>query len=512
MAKMNLMAKACVAFLLWAAAAVALPAQTFTALYSFDGTGGANPYAGLIQGTDGNFYGTTSAGGANVACTTQFTVGCGTVFKITPRGTLTTLYSFCSLSDCADGEYPLAGLVQGANGDFYGTTEFGGVGSTCSGGPCGTVFKITPTGTLTTLHSFAGTDGEFPYAGLVQATNGDFYGTTLNGGANQDCLDSFGALTGCGTVFKITPSGTLTTLYSFCSLSDCPDGAIPYAGVVQATNGDFYGATAYGGPNCAGDGGCGTAFKMTPSGTLTTLHSFRRTDGEYPTGALVQGTNGDFYGTTYYGGDAYCLPPFGCGTVFKITAGGTLTTLVGFDLTDGFYPYAGLVQGADGNFYGTTSEGGSPGVGTVFEITPTGGLTTLYQFGFDGPYGDYPYSGLIQGTDGSFYGTTEYGGNTDLCDTEDYEGCGVVFRLSLGLRQFVETQPTSGPVGGSIEILGTDLTGATSVTFDGTAAAFTVDSHSLITATVPAGATTGKVEVTVPSGTLSSNVPFTVRP
>jgi uncharacterized repeat protein (TIGR03803 family) len=341
-------------------------------------------------------------------------------------------YNFCSQANCTDGSEPLAALVQGTSGNLYGTTWVGGSSSACSGG-CGTVFKITPGGKLTTLHSFNITDGGGPYAGLIQATNGKFYGTTPYGGANSN-----------GTVFRVTSNGTLTTLYSFCSRSQ-------------------------GGTKC--------------------------TDGAIPVGGVVQGTSGNFYGTTGYGGGSDC--PSGCGTVFKITPSGKLTTLHNFDKTDGANPSARLVQGTDGNFYGTTEYGGTGDGGTIFKITPAGILTTLHSF----TDGYYPYAGLIQGTDGNFYGTTESGGYTG----------GTVFSLSVGLGPFVEMNPTSGAVGAGVTILGTNLTGATSVKFNGTAATFTVKSKSEITTTVPAGATTGPVQVVTPEGTLSSNVPFRVK-
>src|ERR1022692_3185202 len=159
---------------------------------------------------------------------------CATTAIARPAQTLTTLYSFCSLSGCPDGAEPIAGLVQAANGDLFGTTSGGSFLS------YGTVFRITPGGTLTTLYSFCSqtncTDGANPYAGLVQAANGDLYRTTNYGGVNGDF----------GTVFKITPTGTLTTLYSFCSQSGCTDGALLIAGLVQAANGDFYGTTYVG--------------------------------------------------------------------------------------------------------------------------------------------------------------------------------------------------------------------------------------------------------------------------
>jgi len=468
--------KAYAVLVLCAATAIALPAQTFTTLFSFDGTDGASPYAGLVQATNGDVYGTTTPpGGAN---------GEGTVFKITPSGTLTTLYSFCSQSGCTDGEDPVAGLVQATNGDFYGTTYYLG-----ANGNGGTVFKITASGTLTTLYSFCSqsgcTDGANPNAGLVQGINGDFYGTTQRGGAYGE-----------GTVFKITPSGALTTLHSF----DGTDGEQPVAGLVQASNGDFYGTTSISGA-CEG----GTLYKITPSGALTTLHIFgcTDTDGSNPEAGLIQATNGDLYGVTPFGGAN------GDGTVFEITPSGTLTILYSFcsqsGCTDGEQPPAGLVQATNGDFYGTTYGGGANGLGTVFKITPSGTLTTLYSFCSQSgcPDGDLPFAGLVQDTNGNFYGTTGTGGAN---------GLGTVFSLSVGLGPFVKTLPTSGEVGAAVRILGTDLTGATSVSFNGTAAPFTVVAPSLITATVPAGATNGKVQLVTPSRTLSSNVPFRVLP
>ncbi|MGA3039240.1 MAG: choice-of-anchor tandem repeat GloVer-containing protein [Bryobacteraceae bacterium] len=459
--------------------------QAFTTLASFNGTDGANPQAVLVQATNGDLYATTVQGGANGSFD-------GTVFKITPSGTLTPLYSFCSKSGCTDGANPLAGLVQAANGDFYGTTSnvFSGSGS------LGTVFKITPGGTLTTLYSFCAqsgcTDGEFPYAGLVQATNGDFYGTTQGGGSNGNG----------GTVFRITPGGTLTTLHRFCAKSGCTDGEVPYAGLVQATDGDLYGTTLEGGSSSNG----GTVFKITPSGTLTTLYSFCPQsgcmDGEAPYAGLVQAADGDLYGTTSDGG-----ANGNGGTIFKITTSGTLTTLYSFcsqsECTDGAVPYAGLVQATDGDLYGTTYAGGTNDYGTIFRITPNGTLTTLYSFcSKNGCTDGYqPIGGLVQATNGSLYGTTINGALLSG---------GTVFSLSVGLEPFVETLPTSGSAGAAVKILGTTLTGTTSVTFDGTEAEFTVVSPSLITTTVPAGATTGTVQVVTPNGTLSSNVPFRV--
>jgi uncharacterized repeat protein (TIGR03803 family) len=290
MGKFSLLKKACIVFVICATTAIASPAQDFTTLYSFcshtNCTGGSYPYAGLIQATDGNFYGTTLAG-ANI--NPDCVQGCGTVFKVTPAGVLTMLYSFCSQTNCTDGAAPYAGLIQATDGNFYGTTSGGGANFTgCQSAGCGTVFKITPSGALTTLYSFCSqtncTDGADPYAGLIQATDGNFYGTTWKGGANNK-----------GTVFEITPTGVLTPLYSFCSQKYCTDGSYPQAGLIQATDGNFYGTTSYGEAN-----GGGTVFEIIAGDTLYTLTDLDGTDG-YPYAGLIQATDGNFYGTTSYG-------------------------------------------------------------------------------------------------------------------------------------------------------------------------------------------------------------------
>jgi uncharacterized repeat protein (TIGR03803 family) len=483
-------------FLFCSLAAIATPAQTFTTLADFDGTNGGGPgYMALIQGTDGNLYGTTHNGGPNPDC---YIDGCGTIFRISSEGTLTTVYDFCPENPCADGTRPLAGLVQATNGSFYGTAYAGGANL------LGTVYRITSGGTLTTLQSFFGiTDGSYPEAGLVQAINGDFYGTTFEGGASGD-----------GTVYKITADGTLTTLHNFDGLGD---GGYPTSGLVQATNGDLYGTTNDGGNGIESEG---TVYKITLGGTLTTLYSFcsqpNCADGANPFAGLIQATDGNFYGITSGGGGTSNKCSGGCGTVFKITPEGVLTTLYSFcsqaKCADGVSPVGGLVEATDGNFYGTTQQGGTnntcvgfQGCGTIFEITPQGTLTTLYSFCSEAGCadGEAPFGGLAQATDGTFYGTTFEGG------TGAY---GTVFSLSVGLGPFVKTLPIAAKAGTEVRILGTALTGATKVTFDGTPARFAVQSPSLILARVPADAASGTVEVTLPGQTLSSNVPFYVLP
>lgn len=488
------MALAVVLFCL--AIAIPLPAQTVTTLHSFDSTDGQFPEE-LIQATNGSLYATTFEAGAN---------GFGTVFKITTGGTFTLLDSF----DATDGEYAFGlPLIQAPNGDFYGTLQAGGSNLTlCGGSGCGTVFKMTPTGALTVLYNFCSqtncADGSTPYTGLTLATDGNFYGTTSAGWT--DCVDGVN----CGTVFKLTPSGNLTTLYSFCMQTNCTDGASPYAGLIQATNGSFYGTTHAGGANCIATGGCGTVFNITSSGALTTLYSFCAqsgcTDGNAPKW-LMLAANGDIYGSTSLGGSSTACTN-GCGTIFKITPSGTLTTVYSFDSTDGSNPSTPL-QATDGNFYGTGHRGGAYGEGTIFKLTPSGTLTTLYNFCAESGCADGSIpAGLMQDTNGKFYGSTYEGGTSSACT----DGCGTVYSLSVGLKPFVETQPTSGKVGAAVIILGTDLTGATSVSFNGTAATFTVVSSSEIKTTVPTDATTGSVTVVTPNGKLKSNVVFRVAP
>ncbi len=461
-------------FLLCAATRIASPAQTFTTLASFDGNNGGQPVSSVVQGTNGSFYGTTASGG---------TYGEGTVFKVTSAGTLTALYSFCAQTNCADGRQPDTAPIQATDGNFYGATTFGGID-----GNDGTIFKITPQGTLTTLYEFCSqskcADGTSPYAGLIQAADGNLYGTTNEGG-DLNCFSPYG----CGTVFKISLRGKLTTLHQFHST----EGNLPFAGVVQARDGSFYGTTAYGGAN-----NYGTVFRITSEGKLTTVYSFCAqaacAGGYWPYGTLTQVDDGNFYGTTEGGGASG-----GFGTVFTVTPAGALTTLHSFDVSDGSDPNDGLVQAADGNFYGTTEAGGGTNLGTAFKITPDGTLTTLVSFGTH-TQSAYP-SVLFQATNGNFYGTTQTGGaNND----------GTVFSLSVGLGPFVETNPMSGKVGTPVIILGTNLKGTTSVTFNGAAARFTVVSKSEIKIKVPRGATTGFVTATTPGGKLKSNKKFRV--
>jgi uncharacterized repeat protein (TIGR03803 family) len=463
-------------------------AQTFQTLAEFNGRNGIAPEsATLVQGVDGNLYGTAAFGG-NKSC--GYPSGCGTIFAVTSAGALNILYTFCSQSNCIDGAYPFSSLVLATDGNFYGTTFGGGSDSACIDGSfvgCGTVFKITRNGVLTTLHSFKSAEGSFPVGGVIQGTDGNLYGTTRTGGA----LCNSG---GCGTVFRITAAGQFTTLHIF----DGTDGDSPYASLIQATDGSLYGTTYSGGAN-----NYGTVFKMTPTGVFTLLHSFDSIDGANPVAPLIQAMDGKFYGTTQLGGTS------SQGTAFRISADGSFSLLYNFNTIDGDQPFDPLVQATDGNFYVTTVADGQSACGTVLEIVPGKPVTILHTFqGTDGD-GCAPYEGLFQATNGILYGATSAGGSSlSLCPA----GCGTIFSETTGLRPFVITVPTAAKVGGKAMILGTNLTGTTSVTFNGTAATFKVVSATEMTTTIPAGATTGTVQVGTPGGTLSSNVPFRVLP
>jgi uncharacterized repeat protein (TIGR03803 family) len=436
----------------------------FQTLVSFTGPNGDDPFQeNLVQGIDGNLYGTTTYGG---------TSGNGTIFKMTPGGTLTTIYNF---ANTPDGANPYAGLLLGTDGNFYGTTAEGGASG------MGTVFKVTSGGKLTILHNFSGMDGNLPYGVLVQGADGNYYGTTEAGGANAP---------GYGTVFKITPAGALTTLHSF---DHNTDGYYPQAGLVQGTDGKFYGSTT-GGPGA----NFGTVFKISSTGAYTLLHTFIDSDGWEPEGVLFQSPSGLFYGTTVRGGAG------GLGEVFTITSTGSFNLLHSFaSVSEGYEPVAGVIEGDDGNFYGTTFGGGTFGQGNVFEITSAGVVTTLHSFsgGDGGNDGNQPSGGLLQHTSGAFFGTT--GGVSS-------GGVGTVFGLNQSLKAFVKTIPGAGKVGATAAILGSNIAGATEVTFNGVKATITTNTSSLILTKVPSGAKTGKVKVFSPGCNCSTLVNFVV--
>ena len=431
---------------------------SLTLLHSFAGypTDGAGPEASLIQGADGNFYGTTYYGGTNG---TGSIPGYGTIFRITSTGVLTTLYNFNN----TDGSTPYAPLIQATDGNFYGVTYAGGANN------LGTIFRITPSGALTTLYSFAGSDGANPGGGLIQATDGNFYGTTSSGGVN-----------GSGTIFQLNAGGGLTTLHQF----DFTEADRPFAALTQGSDGNFYGTATYGGAN-----GKGAIFQCTPTGTVTVLHSFATTDGAQPYAPLLLARDGNFYGATIGGGAN------SDGTLFEISSTGTFAVLHDFAGPEGDGPVAGLIQGSDGNFYGVSESGGSGG-GTVFQFTSAGTLTVIHNFA--GRDGTSPEGALVLGSDGNFYGTTTFGGSGQY---------GTVYQLnpngSPGTLQFSAAVSSVSESAGSVSVnvnrAGGSI-GAVSVAYatsDGSAVAGTDYAAANGTLSWADGDTAGKI-ITVP--------------
>ena len=420
----------------------------------------------VAQGRDGNLYSTSVGGGTGTG---------GTVFKITPSGVLKVLFNF----DSAHGATGYGGLTLGRDGKFYGTATTAGSGAN------GTIFKITSAGVITVLHNFSGPDGGAPEAPPIQGSDGKFYGTTTGGVGTPH-----------GTVYQITSTGTFKNLYTF----DVTHGAFPAAPLIQGTDGDFYGTTVNGGSG-SNDG---EVFKITSKGILTVLFPFDGVHGVSPIGPLIQASNGNFYGTTFGGGAS------NVGTAFRMTPAGVVSVLHSFNFSpDGGRPTSGLVQGTDGNFYGTTSDGGTLGFGTVYSVTPGGVYNVLYTF--DQAKGAYPLVTLMQHTSGLMYADTQRGGlgpnscPAGLCS-------GVFYRLSEGLGPFVSLVTRAAKAGKNIGILGQGLKGTTAVSFNGTTAVFKIVSATYMTATVPIGASNGPVMVTTPGGTLTSSKDFILLP
>jgi uncharacterized repeat protein (TIGR03803 family) len=496
------------------------PAGKLTVVYSFNRAVGDQifPPGGLTLGSDGNYWGTNIGGG----------FGPGNVFKLTAAGKETVFNVFGGTKN-VNGNQPTAPPVQGMDGNFYGATNQGGNVAKCTYnyGGCGVIYKITPSGTYSIIWTFDQTHGGNPDDPLVLGTDGNFYGTTSLGGTAGTTFKN------SGVVFKVTPSGKYTQLYAFCAQANCTDGANPIGGLVQATDGNFYGTTEYGG---TGTGGFrqGVVFKLTPAGKLTVLYNFCSLasckDGSNPFGGLVQASDGNFYGTTVYGGAN------NQGTIFQITPKGKYTVVHSFQDTKGAqfgnYPEGTLAQNTNGILYGDTLNGGTSfrhqGVFFSLNASLPAFAKLVTWWGKVGATAEILGQGLKGTTSVTFNGTpATFTAVTDTYLTAIVPAGATTGPVSVvtsagtltsSHKFFVQPanltfNPTSGPAGTSVTITGTGLTGATKVTFGGIlATAFTVDSDTQITATVPVGAITGKILVTTPGGTTSSAASFTVTP
>jgi len=433
----------------------------FSSAHSSPGPSQVTP----TQGRDGNLFGTTSGLGDVVTD--------GTVFRATTNGKEGALHTFSG----TDGAFPLAGVMLATDSNFYGITANGGASG------LGVLFKVSPSGFYTVLYEFTGGgDGAYPVAPPIEGWDGNFYGTTGPGSGNA------------GTIYKYTPSGIFTTIFTF--NSDNSQGTQVESPLLQATDGNLYGIANVGGTN-----NCGAIFAVSRSGLLLYDYSFPcGIGGSYPFGQLIQASDGYFYGTTQLGGTG--CNSNGCGTVFRVTKSGSVSVLYRFigGRNDGAEPAAGLVEGTDGNLYGSTFEAGAQNTGTLYQVTTTGAEKLLYSF--PERVGQHPSASLLQHTNGKFYGTAEAGG---------IYGEGALYSLDMGLGPFITFVRPAGKAGKTAQILGQGLTGTTSVTFNGVeAASFNVVSDTYLTAVVPSGAITGSVVVATPTGTMTSNVNFRI--
>ncbi len=448
-----------------------------TTIFTFDSaTDGNTPFGELAEGADGAFYGTTTTGGKNDH---------GTVFSIKRNGGGYAVLS--AFPDSNGGSQPQGGVVQARDGNFYGATYAGGATG------YGSLYQVTPAGTLTVLTSFAkGDPGANPAASLVEGVDGFLYGTAEAGG-----LDNF------GTVFKsAVPTGVTTSISTF---EGALDGQNPQSDLIQARDGNFYGTTDTGGSN-----NFGTFFQLTPAGVRTVLYSFTNgSDGSLPLRGVIQGTDNNFYGIAENGGAGQG------GVIYRMAIAGTtatLTPLYSFTAIapDAYLSYGRLLQASDGNFYGTTNQGGDSSAGTIFEMTPSGGFNVLYSFSGTGSDGGYPDAGLIQGDDGKLYGTTA-----------GLQGsAGTIFKIDLALPlpapQPNLFAPATASAGDTVEIEGDHLVGTTAVNFTAAngaavpATSFAVASTNSLSAVVPSGAVTGPITVTANNLTASTPSGLTI--
>jgi uncharacterized repeat protein (TIGR03803 family) len=431
-------------------------AQTFTDFFNFNGANGGVPgYNVLVQGRDGQLYGTTGEGG---------TSGFGVVFRINTAGTESVIYSF----DGTHGRAPSGGLTLGSDGNFYGTANIGGTFD------LGVLFRITSNGSLTVLHSFAGREDAYPASPPIEASDGNFYGTTQG--------ETY------GEVYKYGPDGTFTALHTFSG----SDGRTADAHLIQGADGNLYGTTVEGGTY-----GWGTVFKMNTSGTITGEYSFDSpTTGGYLEWPVIQATDGNFYSTTslyaanYYSGSVFRLnEEFSYTLLYTDSDNNTQITELS----------SGVVQATDRNLYGAGQLDGADQYGGIYQLGLNGAFSVVYSF----VNPTQMQAGMMQHTNGKLYGSVNYA-STD--------GYGYLYSLDMGLGPFIGFVRPTGGVGQSAQILGQGLTGATRVTFHGVpATSFKVLADTFMTAVVPSGATAGKVVVTTPNGTLTSNVIFRVN-
>ncbi len=432
-------------------------AQTVNEVVSFTGNNSQGmPDMTPTQGRDGNLYGTCP----NPKDTY------GSIFSLTSAGGLSSLYTFSYTTG-----YFAVGLTLSTDGNFYGTGGDGGTGA------YGVLFRISPNGTYTLLHDFLGSsDGAGPTSPPIQGSDGNLYGTTTGSGGIFS-----------STVYKYTRSGAYSTIFEFSNTQ----GKLAAARLVQGSDGNLYGTAVEG-----GTANNGTIYKLSTSGTLLYNYSFPASGkfGVFPS-ELIEASDGNFYGTTSYGGTAHD------GTVFRMNQKGIVSVLYNFaGADDGANPSGGVVQGTDGNLYGATSARGTYGFGTIFQISLSGQFQSLYSF--DAAIGENPGPPPLQHTNGLFYGALQSGSTY---------GYGAIYSLDMGLGPFVTFVLPVGKVGKTAEILGQGLTGTTSVTFNGIpATSFAVKSDTYMTAVVPTGASTGPVVVTTPAGTLTSNVKFRI--
>lgn len=441
--------------------AVPATAQTYNVVFDFFSLPNGPSYfqyAGTIpQGRDGNLYGTSHEGGTGIN---------GTFFSVSPSGAETTLYNF----EPTKGDYPNHGLTLASDGNFYATTPLGGTAN------LGTIYKMTSAGAITILYNFPNNaNGSSNGAPPVQGTDGNFYGVTAG---------DLGSTT--PHVYKVTPAGVFQTIHTM-TFADGYNGAA----LIQGTDGSFYGLSANGGANS-----CGTIFKVSTTGAYKVLHNFTNTDGCAGFAPLVQGTDGNFYGMTPTNAT-------GEGVIFKMTSSGAFTVLHTLTRgTDGGSAQAGLMQATDGNLYGTTEGGGTLGYGTLFKVTPSGVFTVVHTFA-GGTSGGDPGSNLTQHTNGLLYG-----------DTYESEGggYGVFYTLDIGAAPFIRLSAIAGKAGSQVGIFGQDFSTSSVVKFNGVAAtAAVLTGTTYITATVPAGASTGLVTVTTGSTTLTSTQTYLVH-